>query len=260
MFDGYNREKMEKFRRTNAAKKLEKQSENRGSGILNLFISLMQQKPYYSNLRYTFGLLYIVVGRVVALSMLKQLIPMLLVIVWFSYWREDAIRDIFFVLPYFGALQWRLVPQFTALLPASRKQKYIASATSAAAIIVIGTLFMAALAGIAILITPYMPQLTIERIQNFEFQFKPINISHLWITPMVMPIAMIMTTLFRRNLFICSLPAIIMIATWIPLNWRQPLIENGFPAILTATAAVLIILAVLLYRHCFRHDLVTQSR
>ena len=210
MFTNWNMQKINAYRVSQFAKKAKARS--RISSLLEEFITgKMKSSSAWKN-KAALGSTYTALDRMITASS-AQLLYCVLFFLFLGYLfgmvqtnirgdmeRSTFMLDIFFIMPLFGALMHSFPVHSTLHIPANRKHKFYASLSTALCIVIFATVFVGAAVGLANIIAPYMPEISLSFItKEAEMKFFAPELSHLYITPMIMPLGFAAAVLFGNK-------------------------------------------------------------
>ena len=258
ILEAMNFRKAQRYRQQMHAQRVEGRQADSGSAILRFALRRMRRFTALSTARFAVGSMYEPVSGINTDIVLRTLLPLALVTVFFCYYPSQpylgSMSAVVFVLPVVMGMQVRLPATPRLFLPAGRRERFIASVGVVVACALVGTLLALAWGQTAHLLAPLLPQFTIKGI---TFACRPPNLS-MAVLPLVFMPLMFLCQLYLPDSFLRALPVMLVIAT-APM-WADMVTQAGWRfAFLTAAVGWPISLT-LLYYHCMNRCLWADSR
>ena len=206
-----------------------------------------------------------VIGKSVGSSSALGCMVTVLLFVLMGYFsvpgREDtSMANIIFIAPVFGAAGLNLLPYSNILLPGGRNEKYYASLVSGFTATLLTTLPIAVMAFISILLEPVLPDIVLK---GHTFGYHAMNINYCFVTLSLMPISLVVATLFPRRDLVRIIFALVVMYTWLPFGvfglFAEKLSESG-PSIVAGLIILSWAIFLMVLRHiCMRRCLAGNS-
>jgi len=261
VFDAWSPQKVKKYHQAQDDRRLAQKGKIHFEKMENFFLTTMKKHPFFSNARYEWGNLYIVLTTTLRPWRSHYPISWLLLIVFMGYFgvRDRPMSNLLFFIPVIGLLHSDLLPCRSILLPAGRSEKYYGAAFSAAAMTLITALFPVAMFLASLLFDSFLPDISLK---GRTFSYHPMNIRYLYLCLLFAFITLIIATIFPRN----NLLRIIFGMALMYLGILLVMMPTGFLKTIGPAVATALVLAgwaaslLILRYHCLRKSLVGQSR
>ncbi len=267
MFANWNMQRINAYRVAQFAKKAKARSKI--SFLLEKFLTgKMKSSSAWKN-KTALGFIYTSFDRMLTTSSV-QLLYCVLFFLFLGYLcgtvqtdirgdleRSTFMLDIFFIMPLFVALMHNFPVHSTLHIPANRKEKFYASISTALCIVMFATVFMGAAVGLVNIIAPYMPVIPLSFItKEAEMKFFAPELSHLYITPMIMPLGFAASTLFstKKTCMLFAGPVIYMGCFVYVMS--QSFVSNAHIVVPSIFAVSWLGFLAVLRWHCFKRNLV----
>jgi hypothetical protein len=217
--DVWNAEKERSYCQARAVEESAKKNFAFPDRLNRFFMKRMSSSNFLTRGQYIWGNLYVVIGRAIFSSLgLGRWLVIVLLFMLMGYFpgREDiSMANILFIMPVFGAVSLNLLPYSNILLPGGRNEKYYASLVSGFTATLLTTLTIAVIAFISILLEPVLPDITLK---GHTFGYHAMNVKYCFVTLSIMPVSLVVATLFPRRAIVRTIFAIVVMYVWVPFG------------------------------------------
>jgi len=253
--DNWNVEKLRRYHEAKMVSKSAKSGTAFADRLNRFFMSRMRISGFFTPGQYIWGHIYMVIGKSVGSSSALGCMVTVLLFVLMGYFsvpgREDtSMANIIFIAPVFGAAGLNLLPYSNILLPGGRNEKYYASLVSGFTATLLTTLPIAVMAFISILLEPVLPDIVLK---GHTFGYHAMNINYCFVTLSLMPISLVVATLFPRRAIVRIIFAIVVMYVWLPFGVFGLLADSKLFEFRPSIVAGLIILSWAVFLVVLRH-------
>jgi hypothetical protein len=257
---------MEKFRRYREAKIVSKSAMGKtvfADRLNRFFMTRMKVSGSFTVGQYIWGHVYMVLGRGLSSTILTPwvvMVPLFLLMGYSPVPEDGSMANFLFIIPVFGAVHLNLLPYSSILLPAGRSDKYYGAIISGFVISAVATMLLAVVSSLSVPLEPILPDIVLK---GYTFGYHAMNVKYCFFTLSLIPLSLIVATLFPRGAIIRTIFVMVVMYAWMFICifglFAEKLFESG-PSII----AGLIILSwgvfLMVLRHiCMRRCLAGNS-
>lgn len=269
-FESYNRDKQQRYREAQAAKKATKRGtpSAQAAALEEYFLTKMSCHDFFSKGKTIWAELYIFLGRIPNLGLWKTSAAYICFVLLAGYLPGSVgnlghisafTLDLICLFPVIVTMQYEMPAYCSLLLPAGRREKYYSTLMTALTITALGTLLVMATAAISILFESVMPALELKGI---SFTYHRMHIELFYICPLLMLIGFILNMLIPQYgvsaMFISG--SLVFFTGIIGVDWRGWLNATGPIEITAAMLSTWLIFMAVLRWHCTHRNLVGAGR
>jgi len=250
--DNWNVEKFRRYREAKVVSKTAKSGTAFADRLNRFFMSRMRICGFFTPGQYIWGHVYMVVGRGLSSSLFSSWVVIVPLFVLMGYFpgREDiSTANMLFIIPVFGAVGMNLLPYSSILLPAGRRYKYYGAITSGFVISALATVLLAAVSILSVQLEPILPDIVLK---GHAFGYHAMNIKYCFVTLSLIPISLVVATLFPRGVIVRVIFVMVVMYAWMFFGifglFPGPSIIAG--AIILSWAIFLMVLRHICIRRC----------
>ena len=248
--DGMSWQKTQNYRKRVQARKLGPEQGTYARALEDFFILRMAARGTLGASRYSVGAFYNTFGKYPPGSILKGVSVMLLIFLCYSYFWEGRGLVVFCVFPIFLGVSLRLPPEDSLLLPAGRREKFLASLAVVAGVSVLALGVVVALWAVSLALEPLMPELVLR---GRRCSYHSMHLTYVYLALLVVPAGSAIRLFLPDNLLKMLLVMIIVMSGCFWLPRLEPI---GPAAICAITILTWALFTLLLRYHCTRRCLV----
>jgi len=250
---------VEKFRKYGEAKVMSKSAMGRTAFADRLnyfFMTRMKVSGFFTPGQYIWGHVYMVLGRGLSSSILIPwlvIVPLFMLMGYFSGFpgREDtSMANFLFIVPVFSAVCMNLLPYSAILLPAGRRCKYYGAITSGFVISAVATVLLAVASILSVPLEHILPDIVLK---GHTFGYHAMNIKYCFVTLSLMPISLVVATLFPRRAIVRIIFVVAVMYVWMPFGVFGLLADSKLFEFGPSIVAGLIILSWAVFVVVLRH-------
>ena len=223
--DVWNFEKDRRYRQARTAEQSTKKGLPVSIRLNRFFMTRMSSSGFLTRGQYIWGNLYVVIGRALGSSLgcgRWLVIVLLFMLMGYFPGREDiSTANILFIVPVFGMVSLNLLPYSNILLPGGRDDKYYAAVISGFAVTLLTTLLVTSIAVMCILVEPVLPDIVLK---GRVFSYHAMDAGNCWVCLSLIPIALLMATLFPRRNIVKMIFIMVVMYGWVFFGVFKPLV------------------------------------
>jgi hypothetical protein len=263
--DGWNVEKFRRYREARVVSKSAKGGTVFADRLNRFFMSRMKVSGFFTSGQYIWGHIYMVIGKSVGSSLGLGpwvVIVLLFVLMGYSPGPEDiSMANMLFIVPVFGAVSLNLLPYSAILLPAGRRGKYYGAIMSGFVIGAVATALLAVVSFLSVQLEHILPDIVLK---GHTFAYHAMNVKYCLVTLSLMPVSLVVATLFPRGAIVRTIFVIVVMYAWMLSGiLRPPILSKVFESGLSLAAGLIVVcwsvfLLVLRYV-CMRRCLVGNN-
>ena len=257
--DSFNMKKMRKYRQEYAAQRPSEREPATLDGLEDFFLVRMKACRPFSGNRYILGNLYVRLGgNLGARQLFHWCLTLVFLALFCGYVFPRKNNSFLFILPAFAAVFLDLIPHRKLLLPGGRTEKYFSALTLGLFVTVLSTLALATFAALSHPLSIILPDITIG---GDTLAFTPFDARMAYLCFVLMPIAMMLGTLFSERHFLKMIFMGVAIGIGVSLSASAEglLSQIGIPGAIVLVAIAWISCAALLRYYCQKRPLVGQG-
>ncbi|MFC1678091.1 hypothetical protein ACFL3G_13665 [Planctomycetota bacterium] len=269
IFGAWNRQKLEKFRIQQDSKKNRKFREAFSNSLETVSHNCMQRFDFLSTGRYICGNIYTVLGW--SLRMVKPGVAALFIlgaVVYFGYLGSIGkgsvkhmplmMTGFLYIIPALLLTNVDLLSCQSLLLPAGRRQKFLAMLASAVVLTLLGSILLLTMTGISFCLQGRLPDISWH---GLEISYHALNIRLLPLFVVFIPTSFCISVLFRKNHMLRIIIMIVLMQIIIFSGVISSFINLTFGPVSLAMLAVGLwgVFVYILHHVCTRRPLVTQT-
>jgi len=253
ILDNWNLAKLRRLRRERLAEKLARRRESEGGILARTCLGRIRTSSPLSGKRYVWGTGYELFSRYRFADWVKTFVLLLVYMLVFGHMLGGRGANAVLVLSLFACEMLPLPTDRTLLMPASRRDRLLASAFAIAIWALLSVLFMGALYPLSSMAAAVLPPV---KLKGVTFIYQPLDPAHLYVPALAVLVGSLLKTLLRDHLIRVLLLGGMFGLGFSALPWLTGL---GPVVIATIIAGVALCLYLALRKQCLKGVLVGKA-